>query len=186
MREPSADIVYQPRGQYENDVTCIWAVTCPAHSDIVSFSFTALDTEQSYDLVTLADGNALAAGSATQIAQLSGALNDLDRRSYQSDGPSMSIEFTTDSSVTMGGFAGTYTCGPPENAGPTCTDTLEQVTMRRLRHEMSSYTMATITRVVHNGPNHPGFRLMALITNRIAVNGPNHLRLLGLITPSCG
>ena len=40
----------------------------------------------------------------------------------------MSIQFTTDGSVTRGGFAGTYTCGPPDvTAGPSCEDVLEEL-----------------------------------------------------------
>ena len=130
MAAPSAVISYQPRGQYENNVDCVWAVTCPSRGDVPSFTFTALDTENGFDWVTISDGNSISAGRATQIDQVSGNLRSLSQVSYQSSSRSMSIGFTTDGSVSGVGFEGSYACGPPASGGATCEDTIEELNGR--------------------------------------------------------
>jgi hypothetical protein len=131
MNVPSAVISYQPRGQYENNANCVWAITCPNRGDVPSFTFTALDTENGFDFVQIEDGNAITAGSARPIDQVSGNLQSLDRVSYSSGSQSMTIEFSTDGSVTGVGFEGSYACGSPPNPGATtCTDTMEELNGR--------------------------------------------------------
>jgi uncharacterized surface protein with fasciclin (FAS1) repeats len=130
LNAPSAIISYQPRGQYENNVQCWWAVTCPVRGDVPSFTFTALDTENGYDFVTISDGNQVATGSATLLDRVSGTIATLNQVSYQSGSSSMTIGFTTDGSVSGVGFEGSYACGRPattEPTGPTCEDTMEEL-----------------------------------------------------------
>eukprot|EP01043_Picozoa_sp_COSAG02_P010323 COSAG02_NODE_361_length_23829_cov_82.704509_1_plen_1316_part_00 len=127
LNAPSAVISYQPRGQYEDNEHCTWAVTCPERGQVPSFTFTALDTEGGFDFVTISDGNALTAGNASPMDRVSGRLGDLTHVSYQSQSPSLTIEFETDGSVTGVGFEGSYACGRPETQGPTCEDTIEEL-----------------------------------------------------------
>ena len=127
---PSAVISYQPRGQYSNNAHCTWAVTCPNRGEVPSFTFTALDTENGFDFVAVEDGNAITAGSAAMIDRVSGNIRSLDRVSYESGSQSMTIEFTTDGSVTGVGFEGSYACGRPSTATTTCTDTMEELNGR--------------------------------------------------------
>ena len=127
LNAPSAVISYQPRGQYEDNEHCTWAVTCPGRGEVPSFTFTALDTEGGFDFVTISDGNALTAGYATPMDRVSGRLQNLERVSYQSQSPSLTIQFETDGSVTGVGFEGSYACGRPEAQGPTCEDTIEEL-----------------------------------------------------------
>lgn len=130
LNVPSAVISYQPRGQYENNANCVWAITCPNRGDVPSFTFTALDTENGFDYVAIEDGNALTAGSANMIDQVSGSLQSLQRVSYTSGSPSMTIAFSTDGSVTGVGFEGSYACGSPPSAVATCEDTIEELNGR--------------------------------------------------------
>ena len=130
LNVPSAVISYQPRGQYENNANCVWAITCPNRGDVPSFTFTALDTENGFDFVSIEDGNAITAGSANPIEQVSGNLQSLNRISYESGSQSMTIEFSTDGSVTGVGFEGSYACGTPRTATTTCTDTIEELNGR--------------------------------------------------------
>lgn len=130
LSAPSAVISYQPRGQYEDNANCVWAITCPNRGDVPSFTFTALDTENGFDFVSIEDGNALTAGSAAEIDRVSGNLRSLDRVSYESGSQSMTIEFSTDGSVTGVGFEGSYACGSPSHATTTCTDTMEELNGR--------------------------------------------------------
>jgi len=130
LSAPSAVISYQPRGQYEDNANCVWAITCPNGGDVPSFTFTALDTENGFDFVSIEDGNAITAGSASEIDRVSGNLRSLDRVSYESGSQSMTIEFSTDGSVTGVGFEGSYACGSPSHATTTCTDTMEELNGR--------------------------------------------------------
>lgn len=130
LSAPSAVISYQPRGQYENNANCVWAITCPTPGDVPSFTFTALDTENGFDFVEISDGNSISAGSANPIDQVSGSLASLNRVSYESGSSSMTISFSTDGSVTGVGFEGSYACGAPRTATTTCTDTIEELNGR--------------------------------------------------------
>ena len=62
--------------------------------------------------LTLYDGNN---ANGAQLAQLSGAKNDLETTRFTATGPAMFLQFTSDESLTAGGFAFSYTCGaaPP-------------------------------------------------------------------------
>ena len=67
--------------------------------------------------LTLYDGNT---ANGAQLAQLSGAKNDLQTTRFTATGPAMFLQFTSDESLTAGGFAFSYTCGaaPPPPARP--------------------------------------------------------------------
>ena len=52
--------------------------------------------------LTLYDGNT---ANGAQLAQLSGAKNDLETTRFTATGPAMLLQFTSDESLTAGGFA---------------------------------------------------------------------------------
>ena len=114
MTERAADIRYMPVGGSESDALCQWFIDCG--SGTVAITFTALDTEADYDMVTLFDGvdNDGArpwAGHGTPLAEVSGHLSDQPQISFVSTGSSMLMEFTSDMTVGGPGFETTYSCG---------------------------------------------------------------------------
>eukprot|EP01050_Picozoa_sp_SAG11_P000724 SAG11_NODE_25_length_23789_cov_23.813592_6_plen_693_part_00 len=119
-----AEITFMPRGQYEDNVNCRWAITCPVRGEVPEFTFSALDTEQGWDFVNVYDGDDVA-DDANLLTSVSGSLQNLDRASYEAGSQSMTIQFTSDGSVTNAGFAGSYSCSAPH--GPTCEDVLEEL-----------------------------------------------------------
>ena len=126
-----ATLSYQPAGSYGNDAVCRWEIVCPAGpggggghrrslqgagGDVVHFTFTALNTEQSWDFVSLFDSPSFSADQAslqaTQLDHLSGNLIDVVNPNYISTGSTLLIEFETDESTGGGGFEATYECSP--------------------------------------------------------------------------
>lgn len=106
-------ISYRPRGQYEQNALCSWQISCG--TDQVTWTFTNFDTEGGFDFVNLFEGQCNEC-SETALATLSGGIDDLEQLSFSSAGPSMTIQFTSDGSVSNDGFEGSYECGtPPES-----------------------------------------------------------------------
>ena len=112
-------ITFQPNGNYGDNAACQWSIEC-ANGQPPELSFTAFDTEADYDFITLHEGH----GTTDPVigAQMSGGLSDLPGRSFHARGDTMTVEFSTDDSVTAGGFACDYRCGtaapPPPPARP--------------------------------------------------------------------
>lgn len=110
-----SDVVsYRPRGQYEQNAMCSWEINCG--TDQVTWTFTSFDTEGGFDYVTLFEGQCDECAQAAVIATLSGGMDDLEQLSFSSTGTSMTIQFTSDGSISNDGFEGSYACGtPPES-----------------------------------------------------------------------
>ena len=114
LNEPAMAISFMPAGNYRDDELCDWAIECGAQNT-VSLTFTRLDTEQDYDIITIIDkrptGDVL-------MGELSGDIRDqdLDMLSYTTVSGSMLIEFTSDETLGAGGFEATYECS--NYAGP--------------------------------------------------------------------
>ena len=103
---PSSTIVFQPDGNYEDSASCGWAIRCP--SGAPTLDFTEFETESDWDFVRVFDG---ADNNAPRLGELTGAFVDLPDTHFTGSGGGTFIEFTSDESVTAGGFQATYTCG---------------------------------------------------------------------------
>lgn len=91
-------------GGYANNMECAWQLACSDTSMIAHLSFSAFDTETSFDRVTVYDGES---ASATQLARLSGSSLPT---AIDGTGSSLFVSFHTDSSVTRDGFTAQATC----------------------------------------------------------------------------
>lgn len=107
MDMPAAVVSFMPDGNYRDDDLCEWHVDCSSYGPGVSLHFTQLLTELDYDIVTVYDGSSAA---APVLSELSGDLEQLPESAFSSTGTDMFIAFTTDESVTAGGFELSYTC----------------------------------------------------------------------------
>ena len=99
-------------GQYTNSMTCAWNLICSSGNPTLSFS--TFDTESNFDFVrvdTTGDGNT--------DTDLHGATIP----PAQTGVGTMVVVFTSDASVTMGGFDATFTCGAGGGAVPPQTET---------------------------------------------------------------
>ena len=76
-------------------------------------------TEQDFDYVRLYDGDSNSAGA---VAELTGAMRDLQQTTFTSSSTDMVVEFTSDESVGDEGFEASYLCSrdapPPPPPGP--------------------------------------------------------------------
>ena len=98
-------VSFQPNGNYPDDATCDWHIHCPSgHPEV---EFTQLATEADWDFVNVVDGPT---ANGNQIAHLSGRLIDLKEVTYTGSSSDVTIEFTSDESVTDGGFEAEYRC----------------------------------------------------------------------------
>ena len=73
-----------------------------------TLDFTEFATESDYDFVTVYDG---ADASAPKLGELSGALVDILDTHFDAGSDVLLVEFTSDESITDGGFQARYTCG---------------------------------------------------------------------------
>ena len=92
-------------GNYQNSAVCDWHVSCPRGSPRVDF--TQFATEADWDFVDVLDG---ATASSHSVAHLSGMMVDMRTTSFTGTGREMTVEFTSDESVTDGGFVADYSC----------------------------------------------------------------------------
>ena len=106
LNVPSSTIVFQPDGNYEDNAACDWRIACP--NGKATLDFTEFATESDYDFVTVYDG---ADASAPKLGELSGALVDILDTHFDAGSDVMLVEFTSDESITDGGFQARYTCG---------------------------------------------------------------------------
>lgn len=107
MDMPAAVVSFMPDGNYQDDDLCEWHIDCSSYGPGVQLQFTQLLTEQDYDVVTIYDG---ASAAAPFVSELSGDLVDLPETVFTSAGSDMFIAFTTDESITAGGFEMSYAC----------------------------------------------------------------------------
>ena len=101
----SGTVSFQPNGNYPDNARCDWHIHCTSGHPQVEF--TQLATEADWDFVDVRDGPT---ASGSTLAHLSGQLIDLNEVTYTSSSADMTIEFTSDESVTNGGFEAEYRC----------------------------------------------------------------------------
>ena len=104
---PAAVISFMPDGNYNDDDLCEWHVDCSGYGPGVTLEFTELLTELDYDVITIYDG---ASAAAPMVIELSGNILDMPQTTFDSAGTDMFVVFTTDESVTAGGFQLSYSC----------------------------------------------------------------------------
>ena len=117
----TGEITYMPEGAYDNNEACFWHVHC-ADGAVAHLTFSAFDTEGGWDFVDVYDGADITTPS---LGHLSGELASLDEQSFELNQQDMTIGFTTDGSVTHGGFSAEYSCEQPQ--GPGCVDRLDEL-----------------------------------------------------------
>ncbi|MDB9774902.1 M6 family metalloprotease domain-containing protein [Vicingaceae bacterium] len=98
---------------YTDNLSCQWLIQ-PAAATSITLSFSAFDTETTNDVVNIYDGSAT---SATLLGSFSG--NSVPN-SVTSTGGAMLVEFSTNSSVTSGGWNANYT-STATSTPPTCS-----------------------------------------------------------------
>ena len=103
-------------GGYDAGARCEWNIRCEG-GQVAVLRLTALNTESSYDHVSLFDGTS---ASAATIAQLSGSA--VPATQFGARGGEMLVVFTADRSVQSHGFAAEYWCAAPESLVLNCTD----------------------------------------------------------------
>lgn len=114
----SGDILYS--NSYDNGAVCTWYLDCGVGA-IIELEIESMDTEHNFDYVSIYDGDS---ADATRLAHLSGNMNQISGDEYQvSSGSTMTVQFTSDGSVTRGGFDASYFCNY-DNA-PTDTPNAE-------------------------------------------------------------
>ena len=111
-------ISFEPAGGTANDQTCSWHIVCdPGTTATVTIQ--RFGTEQDFDYVRLYDGDS---NSADAVAELTGAMRDLQQTTFTSSSTDMVVEFTSDESVGDEGFEASYLCSrdapPPPPPGP--------------------------------------------------------------------
>jgi len=101
----SGTVSFQPDGNYEDNETCDWKIMCDSGS--ATLTLTEFQTEQDWDFVDIYDGDT---SSSQSLAHLSGSMVDQGQTTFTSSSGHMLVEFTSDESVTNGGFTATYGC----------------------------------------------------------------------------
>eukprot|EP01050_Picozoa_sp_SAG11_P000722 SAG11_NODE_25_length_23789_cov_23.813592_4_plen_310_part_00 len=91
----------------DNNQECSWTINCPI--GMPTFTLTLMDTEANFDFVNIMDGS----GDAL-VDPLSG---DELPNPVTSDSSTMTIQYTSDGSVTSEGFSGDFACGTPGRGG---------------------------------------------------------------------
>ena len=96
-------------GTYTHDLECTWILECTAPGTVPTVSFDMFDTESNYDFVTLY------AGSGTNmLEEFSGRGPSSDTSSTSS---TMTVQFTSDESVSQTGFSLNFICTPGAGGG---------------------------------------------------------------------
>ena len=117
LTAPRETIIFQPEGNYQNNVACTWSIACSSGQP--SLTIQQFESEADYDFLTIYNGES-AAGSPME--SLSGSLADgnIPTTTRTATGPAMTIQFTSDESITAGGFVVAYQCAalPPPPPPP--------------------------------------------------------------------
>ena len=108
---PAASVSFMPDGDYADDAMCDWTINCP--DSLVSLTFTQLDTEADYDVISLYDGEF--SDSSPLLGEMSGQIEDAPTTEFLSTGPVLLVEFMADESQSGGGFEIQYSCDSLES-----------------------------------------------------------------------
>ncbi|XP_078662746.1 suppressor of tumorigenicity 14 protein homolog isoform X1 [Branchiostoma floridae x Branchiostoma belcheri] len=87
---------------YDNELSCTWTITLP-DNNLVLLTADDFQTERAYDVVKFFDGDS---DTASEIRSVAGLPRDLS--TIVSTGPSLTVGFTSDGSVTEKGFSFSY------------------------------------------------------------------------------
>ncbi len=117
MATPAAKVIHSPDypGEYCNALSCKWLITATVYHQ-VHLVLTSFRTEAGEDYLSCFDGRTQ---YARRIARLSGSI--YRRRSVVSSGRYLLLWFTTDGSVTLRGWTGTYSSRQQASSGRTNT-----------------------------------------------------------------
>ena len=105
MMTGQGTLSFQPNGNYVDNSVCDWHIQCARGA--ATLEFTSFSTEQDYDFVDILDGPTATSAS---LGHLTGSLVDMRQSVFTSSSSSMTVHFTSDESVTDGGFEATYGC----------------------------------------------------------------------------
>jgi hypothetical protein len=100
---------------HADSASCAWDIHCEQSDMAPMLRFTALDTEQDYNFVSVHAGDSV---EATRVAHLSGSAAPAG--AYSARAGELLVVFTSDGSVTAEGFAAEYWCVMADSVG--CTD----------------------------------------------------------------
>eukprot|EP01048_Picozoa_sp_COSAG05_P005947 COSAG05_NODE_368_length_10734_cov_4.853315_2_plen_364_part_00 len=101
----SGDIFFSDA--YDNAADCIWTITCDAGAQ-VDLDITSFSTERNYDYLNIMDGTSQL---SPQMRHLSGDMADIaGQTNFVSSNSDLTLEFTSDGSVTGQGFDVSWVC----------------------------------------------------------------------------
>ncbi len=101
---------------YVNNANCEWIIA-PSGATQISVTFTQFSTEPNYDFVTLRQCSGTDCTQGTKLAELSGAY--ASAQTFTSQSSRLHIKFTSDSDITYGGFAVSWTIGATLTPAPS-------------------------------------------------------------------
>ncbi|CAH1250659.1 ST14 [Branchiostoma lanceolatum] len=88
---------------YDSSLSCIWTITLP-ENNLVLLTVDDFTTERAYDVVKFIDGDSV---TGTVLKSVAGT-QPSDLSTIVSTGPSLTVQFTSDGSVTEKGFSFSY------------------------------------------------------------------------------
>ncbi len=101
---------------YGNDATCIWIIA-PHGAAQVTLDVTELDMEESYDFLRLYSCESTACGVQQFIAELTGNMSNA--QSFTSSTGYLRVHFSSDVTVTRGGFTASWSSSSVPAPQPT-------------------------------------------------------------------
>ena len=118
LTAPRESITFQPQGDYTTNLECTWMIQCPTGNP--SLTVTAFESEADYDFLTIYNGPTAGAG---QVEQYSGSLlaGEVSASTTTATSSALTIQFTSDESISAGGFIVNYQCAglaPPSPPPP--------------------------------------------------------------------
>jgi hypothetical protein len=123
MTSPAETIIFQPEGDYADNIQCTWSIQCPGNGS-PSLTINAFESEADYDFLNIYDGPA-AQGDPVQSLSGSLAAGEIAATTTTATRNSLTIQFVSDESIGAGGFVVAYQCAalappppPPPPAPP--------------------------------------------------------------------
>ena len=136
---PAASISFMPDGNYAADALCDWTISCPG--SLVALTFTRLDTELDYDVISMYDSDVNDASAL--LGEMSGHLDDNPKATFLSTGPTLLVEFSADESQGGLGFEMDYQCDSLQDhrvVTPLLTDGIPSAQTISVRGEQKWYS----------------------------------------------
>ena len=134
LSQPSGNIDFSH--SYSANAACTWKIQCRGRAAHPHVRFTAFDTEENFDFLTLYDGST---ATGPLLAHLSGSMPATTN--YDATGNAMFMQFSSDASVVGQGFSMRYSCGrgpqpptPPPATAPAPPIRIGQTIQGNLAH----------------------------------------------------